>query len=75
MWLFTNHPIDPDHIPSALTHGIARWTAMPPSGSTVLQRITNAILVDPEGTPHQIPPADIGANSITRLQTGQKAQP
>jgi hypothetical protein len=75
MWLFANHPIDPDHIPSALTHTIARWTAEPPSGSTVIQHITNAILVDPDGTPHQIPTAAIGANSITRLQTGQKAKP
>ena len=75
MWLFANHPIEPDHIPSALTHSIARWTAEPASGTTVIQHITNAILVDPDGTPHQVSPAAIGANSFTRLQTGQKAQP
>ncbi len=75
LWVFANHPIDPDHIPAALIHSIARWTAQPPSGSTVIQQITNAILVDPDGTPHQIPPATIGANTFTMPQTEQKAQP
>jgi hypothetical protein len=71
LWVFANHPIEPDHIPAALTHSVARWTAQPPAGSTVIQHITNAILVDPDGTPHQIPPASIGANTFTE----QKAQP
>jgi hypothetical protein len=75
MWVFANHPIDPDHIPAPLTHSIARWTAQPPSGITVIQQITNAILVDPDGTPHQITPATIGANTFTKPQTEQKAQP
>ena len=66
MWLFSNHPIDPDHIPAALTHSIARWTAEPPSGSKVIQRITNAILVDPDGAPHQITPATIGISAPTQ---------
>jgi hypothetical protein len=75
MWVFANHPFDPDHIPAALVHSVARWTAEPPSGSTAVQHITNAILVDPDGTPHQIPPASIGANTFTRSETEQKAQP
>jgi hypothetical protein len=69
LWVFPNHPIDPTHIPAALIHSVARWTADPPAGSTLIQHITNTILVDPDGTPHQIPPATIGAN------TEQKAQP
>jgi hypothetical protein len=76
LWVFANHPIDPDHIPPALTHSVARWTAQPPSGSTVIQQITRAILVDPDGTPHQIQPAAIGANTFTLPpSTEQKAQP
>jgi hypothetical protein len=75
MWVFSNHPVEPDHIPAALTHSIARWTAQPPLGSTVIQQIANAILVDPDGTPHAIPAANIGANTFTRPQTEQKAQP
>jgi hypothetical protein len=75
LWVFPNHPIDPDHIPAALIHSVARWTAQPPTGSTVIQQIRNAILVDPEGTPHQIKPATIGANTFTRPEPEQKAQP
>jgi hypothetical protein len=75
LWVFPNHAIDPDHIPPALTHSVARWTAQPPSGTTVTQQITNAILVDPDGTPHQIKPATIGANTFTKPETEQKAQP
>jgi hypothetical protein len=74
LWVFPNHPLDPDHIPGALTHSVARWTAQPPSGSTVIQQITNTILVDPDGTPHQIKPASIGANTFTLPPTEQKAQ-
>ena len=70
-----HHPIDPGHIPAPLIHSVARWTAQPPAGSTVIQQITNAILVDPDGTPHQIPPASIGANTFTQPPTDQKAQP
>lgn len=75
MWIFPNHPVDPTHIPAPLVDSVARWTAQPPAGSTVIQQIANAILVDPDGTPHQIPPASIGANTFTKSQTEQKAQP
>lgn len=74
MWIFSNSAIDPDHIPAALTHSIARWTAEPPLGSKILQTITTAILVDPDGKPHQIKPAAIGANTITEPQTETKAK-
>ena len=73
LWIFSNNALDPDHIPAALTHSIARWTAEPPLGSTVLQIITTAILVDPDGKPHQIKPAAIGANTI-EPQTEPKAK-
>jgi hypothetical protein len=75
LWVFPNHPIDTDHIPAALIHSVARWTAQPPSGSTVIQQIRNVILVDPDGTPHPIEPKAIGANTFTLPPTEQKAQP
>jgi hypothetical protein len=75
LWVFPNHPIDPEHIPAALVHSVARWTAQPSSGSTVIQQIRNVILVDPDGTPHPIPPATIGANTLSIPATEQKAQP
>jgi hypothetical protein len=64
LWVFSNNAIDANHIPAALQRSIARWTAEPPLGSTILQTITTAILVDPDGKPQQIPPTAIGANTI-----------
>jgi hypothetical protein len=75
LWVFAHQPLDPAKIPPALIHSIARWTAEPYAGSTVIQHITNAILVDPDGTPHQIPPASIGANTLSKSETEQKAKP
>jgi hypothetical protein len=60
MWLFTNHTLSNGAIPSGLTRALARWTAQPSSGSTTPQNITNTILVDPDGTPHQVAPATLG---------------
>ncbi len=39
---------------------IARWTAAPLAGSGIVQNITHAILVDPDGTPHEVPPSALG---------------
>ncbi len=76
LWVFPNHSIDPDHIPAALVHSIARWTAHPPQGNKEIQQIRNAVMVDPDGTPHDVPPATLGANTFTLpLPTEQKAQP
>jgi hypothetical protein len=65
LWVFPNRSIEPDHIPAAFIHSIARWTAQPSSGSTIIQQIRNAILVDPDGTPHTVTPAATGANTFT----------
>lgn len=74
LWVFSNHPIDPDHIPDALTRSIKRWTARPPLGTTVIQVITNVILVDPDGQPHPVPPTTVGANAVVHLPN-PKEQP
>jgi hypothetical protein len=47
-------------VPPALIHAIARWTAQPLAGSGIVQNITHAILVDPDGTPHEVAPSAIG---------------
>jgi hypothetical protein len=75
LWIFSNRPIDPEHIPASLTHSIARWSGEPPSGSTILQNITNVILVDPDGQPHKLSPATVQAHNTTHPQAEQKAQP
>jgi len=47
-------------IPPALTHSIGRWAAEPLAGSGIIQHITHAFLVDPDGTQHEVPPASLG---------------
>jgi hypothetical protein len=47
-------------IPAALTRSIARWSLEPLPGSGIVQNITRAILVDPDGTPHEVAPSALG---------------
>jgi hypothetical protein len=65
LWVFSNrafglNPGDPYPIPSALARSIARWTQEPLAGSGVVENITHTIVVDPDGTPHQVPLAALG---------------
>ncbi len=64
LWVFPNQPLGTDgpsgHPPAALTKAIARWSAQPLPGSGIVQNITHATLVDPDGTPHEVPPATLG---------------
>lgn len=59
LWLFVNQPPGPptaaQSLPPALERSLARWIAKPLAGSGIVEKITSAILVDPDGTPHQIP--------------------
>ena len=58
LWLFPNDPLP--HPPAALLKALARWAAQPLAGSAIVQNITHAILVDPDGTPHELAPATLG---------------
>lgn len=65
LWLFPNEPLSiaangAQHPPAALTRAIARWTSQPLAGSGIAQNITHAILVDPDGTPHEVAPLAVG---------------
>ena len=69
LWLFSNEPLttapgpgspQAQHPPAALTKAIARWTAQPLAGPGIVQNITHAILVDPDGTPHEVAPSALG---------------
>ncbi len=73
MWVFANRPLSTGPIPPALTRALAHWAAQPSSGSTTLPNITNTILVDPDGTPHQVPPTTVGVTPIPQ-QPEQKAK-
>ena len=75
MWVFSNRPLDRAHLPPALRHSIARWTAQPSSGSSDLQNITRVFIVDPDGTPHPFSPATIGAHNALPPETVSEASP
>jgi hypothetical protein len=67
LWIFTNQkpgtPQNPDNLPPPLVRSLTRWMAEPLPGSGIHQKITAAILVDPDGTPHQIPVPGGGAST------------
>ena len=69
LWLFPNEPLSATgniaHPPPALTKAIARWTTKPLPGSGIVQNITHAILVDPDGTPHEVAPSTLGVTPPT----------
>jgi len=80
LWLFPNDPFTIEgpgsgaqHVPAALTKSIARWTSQPLPGSGIVQNITHAILVDPDGTPHEVPPASLGIHPIAKSSDEQQA--
>jgi hypothetical protein len=82
LWLFSNDPLTVEgpgsgaqHVPAALTKSIARWTAQPLAGSGVVQNITHAVLVDPDGTPHEVPPASLGIHPQTKDSDEQQQAP
>jgi hypothetical protein len=65
LWVFSNqafglNPGDAHPIPSALVRSITRWIKQPLAGSGIVENITHTIVVDPDGTPHQVPPATLG---------------
>ncbi len=39
---------------------LARWSKEPLAGSGIVENIVHAIVVDPDGTPHQVPLAALG---------------
>jgi hypothetical protein len=68
LWLFPDDPLTiaapgsgpAQRVPPALIHSISRWTAQPLAGSGIVENITHAILVDPDGTPHEVAPSALG---------------
>jgi hypothetical protein len=65
LWVFPGMPLTTAsgpamHPPPALMKAIGRWAAEPLAGSGIVQNITHAILVDPDGTPHEVPPSALG---------------
>jgi hypothetical protein len=70
LWLFPNQPLSASaetqaRIPPALTRSIGRWSRQPMAGSHIVQNITHAILVEPDGTPHELLPDTLGITPPT----------
>ena len=59
LWLFPNQPTgtpaEPDKLPPPLQKSLTRWMLAPVPGTNFPQKITHAIVVDADGTPHEIP--------------------
>ncbi len=59
LWIFPNQPPGPPsaptNLPPPLLKSLTRWMATPVPGTDFPQKITHAILVDADGTPHEIP--------------------
>jgi hypothetical protein len=83
LWLFPDEPLTvaapgasgpsssgpTQRVPPALIHSISRWTAQPLAGSGIVQNITHAILVDPDGTPHEVAPSALGVAPPSPLKS------
>ena len=60
MWIFANKAPGTPQAPTRvagppLVLALTRWMAQPLARNGLVQQITAAIVVDPDGTPHQIP--------------------
>ena len=55
MWIFPDRVLGGAALPAPVARSLTRWMAEPLPGSGIVEKITAAILVDPDGTPHQIP--------------------
>jgi hypothetical protein len=64
LWLFSNHPLDADALPLALTQAIAHWNIRLASAHRLVPHIAHALLVEPDGSPVPLDPAMAGANVI-----------
>ena len=65
LWLFTNHPLDANALPLALTEAIAHWNIRLAAAHRLVPHISHALLIQPDGTPSALDPSMAGANSIT----------
>jgi hypothetical protein len=68
-------PTAPGLLPAAFKRSIARWAAEPLAGSHIVQNITHAVLVDPDGTPHQIAPSDLGVPALSTTTPNTEEAP
>jgi hypothetical protein len=64
LWIFSNHQLDADALPLALTQAIAHWNVRLASAHRLVPYIAHALLVEPDGSPVPLDPAMAGANIL-----------
>ena len=64
LWLFSNHDLNPDAMPAALTESISDWNIRLAAAHRLVPHVTKALLIEPDGSPHNLNPEAIGANTI-----------
>jgi hypothetical protein len=64
LWLFSNHQLDADALPLALTEAIAHWDIRLATAHRLVPHIAHALLVEPDGSPFALNPDLAGANTI-----------
>ena len=62
LYLFANSPLAA--LPLALTASIAHWDARLAEAHRTVPHIAQAVLIEPDGTPHDLDPQQTGANTI-----------
>ena len=79
LWLYPNRELSPDDLPIAFTESISHWDARLAAAHRLVPHIEQAVLIEPDGTPHDFKPALVGANTLapqpdTTAQDDQPAQ-
>ena len=64
LWVYPNRELSADEIPLAFSESISHWDARLASAHRLVPHIEHATLVEPNGTPYQLTPALVGANTI-----------
>ena len=64
LWLFTSRQLSADALPFALTSAISDWDARLAQAHRGVPHILHAILVEPDGSPFALNPAQVGANTL-----------
>jgi hypothetical protein len=77
LWLYPNRQLSPDDLPIAFTESVSHWDARLAAAHRLVPHIAHALLIEPNGTPHELTPSLVGANTLAPQPdtTAQDDQP